>query len=76
MRSKLNPVPGGSGALDSAHPGSVVQALGAVDAGSAQLDWAEESEAGDTVNIALDQIVNSASVSNVKLKGKALPSSK
>ena len=76
VRSKLDPVPGGSGSIASALSGSVIQALGAVDAGGAHMDWAEECEAGDGVNIALDHIATSASVSKVNLKGKALPSSK
>jgi len=72
----MNPVSGGSGSLFSAHNGSVVQALGAVDVGGVHMDKAEECAAGEGVNITLDLMATLASVSRVKQKGKALPSSK
>ena len=74
--SKLGPGTGDGGSLNSALSGSVVQCLGAVVAKGVPKNWAEECDAGEGVNSALDQLATSSSVSKTKQKGKALLSSK
>jgi len=63
------------GSLNPGQFGSVVQGLKAVTENISR-SWAEECEAGKGVNKALDRLASHSSVSKVKLKGKALHSSK
>jgi len=73
---KIGSGTGGGGSLNSAQTGSVVQCLRAVAAESVSRNWAEECEAGEGVDIALDQMATCSPVPKVKLKGKALQPSK